>query len=93
MIQKGELAGALGQLDSQQRFLESWESQGAQSPRCELGDNSGSQGELGVRNGFSNPTKEQIGQDQCRKDIMNDCQEKALKEGCCENKLRWMCLQ
>ena len=37
-----------------------------------------------VKNGFSNPTKEQIGWDQCRKDITNDHWEKALKEGCCE---------
>jgi len=36
-----------------------------------------------VKNGFSNPTKEQIGWDQCKKDIMNDCQEKAFKEGYC----------
>jgi len=34
-----------------------------------------------VKNGDSNPTKVQLGQDQTRKDIMNDCQEKALKEG------------
>jgi len=37
-----------------------------------------------VKNGFSDPTKEQIGQDQCRKDITNDHQEKAPKEGCHE---------
>ena len=36
-----------------------------------------------VKNRFSDPTKEQIGHDRCRKDIKNDCQ-KALKEGCCE---------
>jgi len=28
--------------------------------------------------------KEQVGQDQQRKDIMNDHQGEALKEGCCE---------
>ena len=37
-----------------------------------------------IKNGFSDPTKEQIGWDQCRKDVMNDHQEKALKEGCHE---------
>ena len=37
-----------------------------------------------VKNGFSNLTKVQIGQDQYRKDIMNHHQEKALKVGCCE---------
>jgi len=37
-----------------------------------------------VKNSFSDQTKEQIGQERCRKDIMNDHQEKALKEGCCE---------
>jgi len=36
------------------------------------------------KNGFSDLTKEQIGWDQCRKDIMNDLWEKALKQGCCE---------
>ena len=39
---------------------------------------------LTVNNGFSNLTKEQIGWNQHRKYIMNDCQGKALKEGCCE---------
>jgi len=38
----------------------------------------------GVKNGFSDLTKEQIGWDQCRKDITNDHQGKALKEGCHE---------
>ena len=37
-----------------------------------------------VNNRFSVPNKVQIGQDQYRKDIMNNCQEKALKKGCCE---------
>ena len=37
-----------------------------------------------VKNGFSDPTKEQIGWDQHRKYITNDHQEKALKEGCHE---------
>ena len=37
-----------------------------------------------VKNRFSNLTKEQIGWDQQRKDIMNDHQRKALKEGSCE---------
>jgi len=39
-----------------------------------------------VKNGFSDPTKEQEGQDQPRKDVMNRCQVKALREGCCERK-------
>jgi len=34
-----------------------------------------------VKNGFSDTTKEKIGWDQCRKDITNDHQGKALKEG------------
>ena len=37
-----------------------------------------------VKNRFSNPTKEQIGWYWCRKDVTNDHQEKALKEGCHE---------
>jgi len=37
-----------------------------------------------VKKGFSYLTKEKIGQDKCRKDVMNDHQEKALKEGCHE---------
>ena len=45
----------------------------------------------GVKNGFSDLTKEQIGLDRCRKDVTNDHQEKALKEGCCERE--WVCLQ
>ena len=43
-------------------------------------------GDWTVKNGFSDPTKEQEGQDQPRKDIMNRCQVKALREGCCERK-------
>src|SRR5882724_7767810 len=39
-----------------------------------------------VKNGFSNPTKEQEGQDQPRQDIMTRCQVKALREGCRERK-------
>jgi len=38
----------------------------------------------------SNPTKEQKGRDQPRKDIVNRCQVKALREGCCERKEAWM---
>ena len=37
-----------------------------------------------VKNRFSDLTKVLIGQDQYRIDIMNDHQEKALQEGCCE---------
>jgi len=37
-----------------------------------------------VKNGFSDPTKEQIGWDQHRKDITNDCLKKALEKGCHE---------
>jgi len=37
-----------------------------------------------VKHGFADLTKEQIGWDKCRKDITNDCQKKALKEGCHE---------
>ena len=37
-----------------------------------------------VKNGFSSPTKEQVGQDQQGKDVTNDHQGKALKEGCPE---------
>src|SRR5882724_7152730 len=39
-----------------------------------------------VKNGFSDPTTEQEGQDQPRKDIMNRHQVKALREGCHERK-------
>src|SRR5882724_12446348 len=39
---------------------------------------------LVVKNGFSNLTKEQVGQDQQGKDIMNDHQAKAPREGCHE---------
>jgi len=35
-----------------------------------------------VKNRFSNLTKEQLGQDQQGKDIANEHQWKALKEGC-----------
>src|SRR5882724_4481073 len=42
-----------------------------------------------VKNGFSNPTKEQEGQDQQRKDVTNDRQGKALREGCHERKMAW----
>src|SRR5882724_13143917 len=38
----------------------------------------------GVKNGFSDLTKEKIGRNQQGKDIMNDYQEKAFKEGCHE---------
>jgi len=38
-----------------------------------------------VKNRFSDPTKEQVGQDWQRKDIINDHQGKALKEGCFHN--------
>ena len=40
----------------------------------------------GVKNRFSDLTKEQKGRDQPRKYIMNRCQVKALREGCCERK-------
>src|SRR5882724_4547390 len=40
-----------------------------------------------IKNGFSNLTKLKIGWDRYRKDIMNDCQGKALEEGSCER--RW----
>ena len=43
-----------------------------------------------VKNGFSNPTKEQEGQDQQGKDITNDGQAKALREGCHEREWAWM---
>src|SRR5882724_1088383 len=39
-----------------------------------------------VKNRFSDLTKEQEGQDQPRKDIMNRHQTKALREGCHERK-------
>src|SRR5882724_10962440 len=39
-----------------------------------------------VKNGFSDPTKEQEGRDRPRKDIMNRRQAKALREGCRERK-------
>ena len=37
-----------------------------------------------VKNRFSNPTKEQEGQDWQGKDVINDHQGKALREGCHE---------
>src|SRR5882724_6715175 len=39
-----------------------------------------------VKNRFSNPTKEQGGQDRQGKDITNDHQGKALREGCCKKR-------
>src|SRR5882724_2014878 len=39
-----------------------------------------------VKNRFSDPTKEQEGRDQPRKDVMNRCQVKALREGCHKRK-------
>ena len=42
-----------------------------------------------VKNGFSDPTKEQEGRDQPRKD-MNRRQGKALREGCCARKMARM---
>ena len=41
---------------------------------------------ISVKNRFSDLTKEQIGQDWQGKDITNECQGKALKEGCCERR-------
>src|SRR5882724_12712793 len=41
---------------------------------------------MGVKNRFSDLTNEQEGRDQPRKDVMNRCQVKALREGCCERK-------
>jgi len=41
---------------------------------------------ISVKNGFSDLTKEQEGRDWPRKDIMNRCQVKALREGCHERK-------
>jgi len=37
-----------------------------------------------VKNTFSDLTKVKIGWDWYQKDIMNDCQEKAFREGCHE---------
>ena len=39
-----------------------------------------------VRNRFSDPTKEQKGRDWPRKDVVNRCQVRALREGCRERK-------
>src|SRR5882724_11130733 len=44
---------------------------------------------LAVKNGFSDPTKAQEGQDRPRKDVINRCRGKALSEGCCERKKAW----
>jgi len=45
-------------------------------------------------NGFSNPTKEQVGQDQQGKDLMNDHQGKLSKRAVMkENGLGQVCLQ
>ena len=46
--------------------------------------------ELPVKNGFSDPTKEQKGRDWLRKDIVNRRQVKALREGCHERKKAWV---
>src|SRR5882724_11081235 len=43
-----------------------------------------------VKNGFSDLTKEQEGQDRPRKDIMNRPQVNALREGCHERKEAWV---
>src|SRR5882724_288600 len=43
-----------------------------------------------VKNGFSDPTKVQKGWDRQRKDIEDDRQGKALKEGCHERRWAWM---
>src|SRR5882724_2603539 len=42
-----------------------------------------------VKNGFSDLTKVQKGRDRQRKDIEDDCQGKALKEGCRERRWAW----
>ena len=42
-----------------------------------------------VKNGFSDPTKEQKGRDWARKDVVNWHQVKALREGCHERKKAW----
>jgi len=39
---------------------------------------------MAVKNRFSDLTKEKIGQDQQRKVVTNDCQGRALEEGCHE---------
>ena len=43
-----------------------------------------------VKNGFSDLTKVQEGWDRQGKDVMDDCQGKALREGCCERKKAWV---
>ena len=45
-----------------------------------------------VKNGFSDPTKEQKGRDWPRKDVMNRGQAKALSEGCRERKKAQACV-
>ena len=45
---------------------------------------------VSVKNRFSNPTKEQKGRDQPRKDVVNRHQVKALREGCHERKKAWV---
>src|SRR5882724_12633578 len=45
---------------------------------------------LYVKNGFSDLTKEEKGQDQPRKDIVNRCQVRALREGCHDRKEAWV---
>ena len=42
-----------------------------------------------VKNMFSDLTKEQEGQDQQGKDVINDHQGKALREGCHEREWAW----
>ena len=42
-----------------------------------------------VKNGFSDLNKEKVGRYQQGKDIMNDHQGKALKEGCREREWAW----
>ena len=44
----------------------------------------------GVKNGFSDLTKEQEGRDWQGKDVMNEHQGKALREGCHEIKEAWV---
>jgi len=47
-----------------------------------------------VKNGFSNPTKVQMDQDQYRIAVMNDLGGRLSERSVVkENKLRWMCLQ
>jgi len=46
--------------------------------------------EVSVKNRFSDLTKEKEGRDRPRKDVMNQCQVKALREGCHERKKAWV---